>query len=247
MNASSPCLFVVVAGTDTGVGKTWVAAALGRELARRGRRVIAVKPVESGCGAETVATEDGAVLAEATGQSSPRSALLRLGLAVAPPVAADAEGVEIDLDALVANVRVMADGSDVVIVEGAGGLCSPLSWQGDLLDVARALDARVLVVGSDRLGVVNHVVLTMHSILACWLAPLGVVLTPPEVADASTGTNSGTLGRILGGRETGGEYDRIASVPRVDWREAGSAMTELITWVEGELGAIRAEPARTTE
>jgi dethiobiotin synthetase len=232
------CLFVAVAGTDTGVGKTWVAAALARALTERGLRVTAVKPLESGCGESPCATEDGAVLAEATGQGEPRAALVRLRAPVAPPVAADGEGVAIDLAGLIDRVRSFGAASDVVLVEGAGGLCSPLSWDGDLLDVARALDARVLVVGCDRLGVVNHTVLTFHSILGDWLIPLGVVLTPPESADASTGTNAGALARVLGGREGGLPYDRVAAVSRGDWRTADLAA--VVSWVSEALAEVRA-------
>src|SRR5262245_13552878 len=97
--------YIVIAGTDTGVGKTRVATGLAVALASRGARVVAVKPIESGCGDEPSPAEDGVALAEATGQSEPRAALLRLRTPVAPPVAADLEGVSIDLAALVSRTR----------------------------------------------------------------------------------------------------------------------------------------------
>jgi len=231
--------FVVVTGTDTGVGKTRVAAALGRALASRGRRVVAIKPIESGCDDASTLTEDGVLLAEATGQSAPRAALLRLKTPVAPPIAADLESVDIDLDSLVIGLCEHAADAEIVLVEGAGGLCSPLSWNGDLVDVAYALDADALVVGADRLGVVNHTVLTMTTLLGCGVAPLGVVLTAPERADASTHTNAETLRRVLGDSVTGEPYERVATAPRGDWRAAGASVDEVVRWIEDGLARRR--------
>lgn len=226
--------FVVVTGTDTGVGKTWVTAALARTLVRRGLRVVATKPIETGCSGDAAATEDGAILAEATGQAAPLAALLRLRTPVAAPVAADLEGASIDLDTIVDSVVSLGDGADVVLVEGAGGLCSPLSWEADLVDVAKLLDAGVLVVGSDRLGVVNHVALTLNTILGCEAEPLGVVLTAPEAADASTGTNAQTLRRILGDSCAMDAYERVVTVARGDWREAHAALDTVAGWIGDE-------------
>jgi dethiobiotin synthetase len=198
-----------------------------------------VKPVESGCGENPEGTEDGAILAVATGQPEPRHALLRLRTPVAPPVAADLEGVTIDVDALLDAIRSLASTSDVVLVEGAGGFCSPLSWNADLLDFAEALDASVLVVGSDRLGVVNHVILTINTLLSGSLSLLGVVLGAPAAADASTGRNADVLRRVLGGRESSAGYDRIATIARGDWREAADEIETVVSWVEEELAVLR--------
>jgi dethiobiotin synthetase len=233
------CLFLVVTGTDTGVGKTWVGAALARELTRRGYRVTAVKPIETGCDASTEATEDGVILATATDQEHPRRALLRLRTPVAPPVAAESEGVEIELDALFESICTYSRSSDVVLVEGAGGLCSPLAWDADLLDLAAALGASVLLVGSDRLGVVNHVVLTINTLLAGSEPFLGVVLTAPETEDASTGTNADTLRRVLGGGESNRGYDRVVTVGRGDWHDAGGELDPVVSWVEEALDVLR--------
>jgi dethiobiotin synthetase len=236
--AHDECLFLVVTGTDTGVGKTWAGAALARALARRGHRVTAVKPIESGCG-ENPEMEDGALLASATDQQRPRRALLRLRAPVAPPVAADLEGVEIDADAILVEIVELASASDIVLVEGAGGLCSPLTWDADLLDLAEALHASVLLVGSDRLGVVNHVVLTLNTLLASTVSLLGVVLTAPATDDASTGTNADVLRRVLGGRDSGVAYDRVVTVPRGDWRDTTHELDTVVSWVEEALVILR--------
>jgi dethiobiotin synthetase len=219
---------IVVAGTDTFVGKTCVAAGLARALSRRGLRVVALKPIESGCGDAPRPSEDGVALAEASGQDAPRAALLRLRTAVAPPVAADLEGVSIPFDAIVARVGDYASRADVTIVEGAGGLCSPLAWGRDLTDVARGLGGPpVLVVGSDRLGVVNHALLTIRALAAASLVPLGIVLSAPEAPDSSTGTNAATLRRSL-------ELPlaaRILELPRVgDVDEAADRLGDVADW-----------------
>src|SRR5262249_36880763 len=154
--------------------------------------------------------------AAATGQASPRAALVRLRAALTPALAAEREGVALDVEALATAVRRAGDGAEFVIVEGAGGLLSPLSWESDITTLAHRLDGdatRVLVVGSDRLGVINHAPLTVQVLLDTWLMPLGVVLSAPAVADASTGTNAAALRRRLAAYA--GVHDRIATCPRV--------------------------------
>jgi dethiobiotin synthetase len=221
--------FVVVAGTDTGVGKTFVGCALAGALARAGRRVLAGKPVESGCGDGPRDAEDGALLAAATGQREPREALVRLRAPIAPALAAEREGVTIDLDALAARIRAMGRGFDVVLVEGAGGVLSPLSWTRDVTHVARDLDARVLLVSADRLGVLHHVRASVQTLLDTWLLPAGVVLSAPAEPDASTGTNTAALARVLAlyGEVSG----RIARVPRGDLATAEGALAGVVGWL----------------
>jgi len=222
---------VVVTGTDTGVGKTLVTAGLARALLDAGKLTIAVKPIESGCEHEAAAsTEDGVVLATATGQHAPREALVRLRAPLAPALAAEREGISIDMDGLAARIRALGDGADVVLVEGAGGLLSPLTWVEDVTHLARRLDARVLVVGADRLGTLNHVHMTVQVLLDSWLLPLGVVLSAPPEADASTGTNAEALRRRLD--HYGGVKRRIAELPRVAGvADAAVRLTRVMDWL----------------
>ncbi len=204
-------MFVIVAGTDTGVGKTFVGALVARALKARGVRVLAVKPIESGCAEAVRDDEDGVILARATGQASPGHALQRLRAAVTPALAADLEGVTIDVDQLVEAVRALGAQADLVLVEGAGGLLSPLSWTRDVrdaTDIALALGAPVLLVGADRLGVLHHVRAAARILEARGIALAGVVLSAPAEADGSTGTNLAALERL------GFRRDRLATVPR---------------------------------
>ena len=113
---------LLITGTDTGVGKTWVGRALSHALVAAGRRVLAVKPVETGCDSAGSHLEDGALLAAATGQAEPRAALFRFADPVAPALAAERAGDAIDLDALVLQIEGLSQGAEVLLVEGAGGV-----------------------------------------------------------------------------------------------------------------------------
>lgn len=178
--------YVLVTATNTGVGKTWVACALAKELAKT-LRVIAIKPIETGGG------DDGEMLAAATGQSSPKKALVTLREPLTPALAADREGVKLDFDDLVAKVRDAAKGADLAIVEGAGGLLSPITWDSDATTLARSLDAKVILVATDALGTISAV----HTASACF-PPFVIALVAPASPDASTGTNAEALRRRLG-------------------------------------------------
>jgi dethiobiotin synthetase len=212
--------FVVVTGTDTGVGKTYVTAALARALVAKGARAVAIKPIETGCDGPPSSGEDGVLLARATGQPEPTAALVRLKTPVTPALAADLEGRAIDLDALVGRTRELGNGADIVFVEGAGGLLSPITWTRDLADVARALDAGVLLVAPDRLGVLNHARLTIGAVRARGLDLLGVVVGAPS-HDASTGTNVEALRKGFA----------PAECPRILALEAGGALDEIAAWL----------------
>ncbi len=224
--------FVVVTGTDTGVGKTVVTAGLARALTLSGRRVVAIKPMESGCAPGPAgADEDGRVLAQATDQAAPREALVRLPEPLTPALAAERAGVAVDLGELARSIVELGAAADVVLVEGAGGLLSPLSWTEDVTHLAHRLDASVLVVGADRLGTLNHVHLTVQCLLDTWLLPIGIVLSAPAVSDASTGTNAGALRRRLA--PFGEVAGRIVELPRVaTTAEAAAHLAAVARWIE---------------
>jgi dethiobiotin synthetase len=199
---------VLVTGTDTGVGKTWVACALARALVRGGRSVVAVKAVETGCGNRPAPTEDGARLASATGQRAPRRALRRLGAPVAPAVAADLESARLDLDELAGEIEAAAGSADVLLLEGAGGLLSPLGWDWNAVDLAQAFRATALVVTTDRLASINHTLLTLSALDLAGIRVAGILVGAPAAPDASTGTNAEAIARLSG-------IDRVRVVPWV--------------------------------
>jgi dethiobiotin synthetase len=218
---------LLITGTDTGVGKTWVGRALAHALVSAGRRVVAVKPVETGCQGDRSHLEDGALLAAATGQAEPRAALFRFSAPVAPALAAEREGETIDLDALVLRIEELSTDAEVLLIEGAGGLLSPITWEWTIVDLARSLGAGALVVATDRLGTINHTQLTLSALELAGLDVTGVVLTPPETADDSTGTNAAAIVRLSG-------LERVLALPRENDPSAARAqMAPVLAWLDG--------------
>jgi dethiobiotin synthetase len=188
---------LLITGTDAGVGKTWVGCALGRALAAAGRRVVAIKPVETGTSNAT-GLGDGALLAEATGQAEPLAALYRFAEPLAPALAAEREGATIDLDTLVLRIEALSTGADVLLLEGAGGLLAPITWEWTVVELARALGAAALVVAADRRGTINHTLLTLSALELAGIEVAGVTLIANEPPDASTGTNAAAIARLSG-------------------------------------------------
>jgi dethiobiotin synthetase len=219
-----PAITLVV-GTDTDVGKTWVTAAVARALKELGQQVVAVKPIETGCAEEPGPEEDGARLATATGQSGPRRSLVRLPGLVAPAIAADQAGISLDYDDLVARIRSLAAPDTLLLVEGSGGLLSPLTWADNHLDLAHSLEARVLLVAADRLGTLNHTLLALRVLQAERIPVLGIVLNQVDAADQSTRTNAAALVRLA-------EHVPVVTVPRLaDPARAAEAVKEVAGWL----------------
>lgn len=166
---------VFVTGTDTGVGKTWVAARLLRDLRGLVPDVRPLKPVESGCvqtGGELRA-QDAEILREAA-QLAKSEPVVRYTLraSVAPMLAARQEGVSIRLQELVGFCR--REGT--LVVEGAGGWRTPLAEDGDVQALASELGLPVLVVAEDRLGAINQALLTCESVQKSHCRLAGVIL-----------------------------------------------------------------------
>ncbi|WP_133501631.1 dethiobiotin synthase [Cognatilysobacter terrigena] len=154
-----------VTGTDTGVGKTRVATALAHALTRRGVRVHARKPVESGVDAR-VGPADAQALREAAGAHEAIDVVCSLTLraALSPERAAALENVALPLQKLVDAARRDVSASGFALVEGAGGFYSPIADGALNADLAAALGLPVLIVAADRLGALNHVLLTMDAV-----------------------------------------------------------------------------------
>ena len=223
-NVTAPRLPVtLVVGTDTAVGKTWITCALAKALMAAGQHVIAVKPFETGV--PSGVPEDGELLAQATGQAEPRQALVRLKSPLAVAVAADQEGVTIDYEAVLSKVREFARPDVFLLVEGVGGLLAPVTWSDNALDMAHSLNARVLVVSSDRLGTINHTLLTLRVLKAEKLPILGVVLNQPAEPDESSPSNAGAISRLA-------NTDSVVRVPHMDDPNlATEAVKEVAGWL----------------
>jgi dethiobiotin synthetase len=181
-----------ITGTDTGVGKTHFTAWLARQLAAAGYRVGAYKPVCSGAivtnGRE--AWEDAERLASALGNAWPieRIAPQCFREPLAPPVAAALECREVDEPLLIVGADWWNDRVDILLIEGAGGWMSPVSRQWTNADLALRLKSPVILIAGNRLGVINHSLLSVSAIRQrCDLA--GIVLN--ELSPADTGLPRG--------------------------------------------------------
>jgi dethiobiotin synthetase len=183
----------LVTGTDTGVGKTVLAAALVAALAARGLRVRAHKPVLTGLddAVPGVATDD-ELLGECAGMAPAEVAPVRFGPAVSPHLAASLAGSTLDVPALVA--RAAAIRADAVIVEGVGGLLVPLAPGWDLRAFARELGLPVVIAARPGLGTINHTLLTLEAARHAGLDVRAVVLTPwPELPSPLEQSNRETI------------------------------------------------------
>ena len=199
----------LVTGTDTGVGKTVLAAALVAALRARGLRVAPVKPVVTGLDEpEPGRPPDHELLAASAGVSPADVTPLTFGPAVSPHLAAELAGVVVEPAALVAAARSAAAGADIVVGEGAGGLLAPITSGYLIRDYALDLGLPLIVAARPGLGTINHTLLTIESARAAGLAVLAVVLTPwPEAPDAMQRSNRDTIA-ALGAVE-------VATLPRV--------------------------------
>jgi dethiobiotin synthetase len=186
-----------VAGTDTGVGKTMLSAALVAAMASRGLLVRAHKPVLTGL--DEPARDwprDDELLATACGMDRDEVAPLRYGPAVSPHLAAELAGRPIAPGRLVANARAAADGATLV-VEGTGGLLVPLCASFCVADLALALGLPLVIAARAGLGTINHTLLTLAAARAAGLEVRAVVLTPwPRDAGALERSNRDTIAAL---------------------------------------------------
>lgn len=190
-----------VTGTDTDVGKTVVSACLAAAAAEGvagadARAVRALKPVASGV-PEGHPGEDAALLARAAGHEVPHGGV-RLRLPASPHRAARAEGVPIDPDAVLSWIG--EERGTLTIVEGVGGWEVPITPELRVSAFAQRLGWPVLVVASDRLGALNHTLLTVEAVRSRGLPLAGVVLVAgPGVAGAGPTANLDDLRELLPG------------------------------------------------
>lgn len=199
----------VITGTDTGVGKTVVACWLTAWARARGRKVMALKPVASGGREDARALR--AVLGEAVSLDVVNPWHFRRPLA--PLLAARLEGRRVRKGAVLAWVRRLRRRHEVLVVEGAGGLLSPLGEGWSTRDLVACLRAVPVVVCPNRLGAVNQVRLVLAALPRGAARQAVVVLNAAGRADASAFANAELLEEFLG-------KGRVCLFPRV--REAAS-------------------------
>jgi dethiobiotin synthetase len=191
-----------VTGTDTGVGKTVVAAAIAATLRARGTRVGVRKPVVTGLDepADPDWPHDHELLAGVAGCTPEEVAAFRYGPAASPHLAAELAGSALSDAALIGSVSPGEQELDVVVVEGVGGLLVPLTDTFTVRDLARRLALPIVIAARPGLGTINHTVLTVEAARAAGLAVVAVVLTPwpsaPSTIERSNRTTIARLGSV---------------------------------------------------
>ncbi len=182
---------IVVLGTGTEIGKTHAAVAITAALSDMGVSVVALKPIESGVPLDPrdASTDAGSLAAFSSIPVRPQPYAFRDP--VSPHLAARRAGISIDF-AVITN-WVNAHVAQVVLIETAGAMLSPIGKGLTNLDLTRALQPdRILLVAPDRLGVLHDVTAALHAM--CTLAPElptpTILLQTPASPDSSTGTNA---------------------------------------------------------
>lgn len=170
-----------IIGTDTNVGKTYVASALVRHFAKAGYQTIGMKPIASGCEQTLdgdLLNDDVLALSTASNVVAPLDMTnpYRFSPAIAPHIAAEQAGEIIDCEKIKQAYHELTQLAEVVVVEGAGGFLVPLNRQETLADLAVTLNIPMILVVGMRLGCINHALLTVEAIksrgltLAGWVA-----------------------------------------------------------------------------
>jgi dethiobiotin synthetase len=184
-----------ITGTDTGVGKTIVAATLLRALAAAGHRAVGMKPVASGLAENEPVHADVRALVAAGNVTAPYADVNTYSFAppIAPHLAARAAGVAIDLDRIAAAYARLATTADAIVVEGAGGALVPLGRCIDMLDIPARLGLPVLLVVGIRQGCLNHALLSALAISARGLSLAGWVANRIDPAMSEADANVSAL------------------------------------------------------
>lgn len=186
---------IIITGTDTEVGKTFFSALLVRALRERGVDAVGYKPIC--CGERTDAEE----LVLASDGAEPIEVLnpVWYRAPVTPAVAAELEGQPVALDSLLEHAREIAERHRVVVLEGVGGWEVPLSQTETFADLAEALGWPVVLVAANRLGVLNHALLSKQAIADRGLTLAALVLNHlVEERDVAMVTNRAVLAARFG-------------------------------------------------
>ncbi len=199
---TKPAFFIT--GTDTNVGKTEAACVLAKSLTEAGLKVGVMKPVETGC-----LVKDGRIIPldalrlKAASNTEADLDLVnpyRFTAPVAPDLAARLFGTAIDLHRIRDIFIGLRAAHDVMLVEGAGGLLAPCAEGKSMADLALLLGLPLIIVSANRLGTINHTLLTINCARQMGLAVKGIVLNNPALSenDPSAGHNRSDIERLSG-------------------------------------------------
>lgn len=212
---------LLVTGTDTGVGKTVIAASLVSALRARGVRALGFKPAETGTHAHD--TTDSELLVRASGERvALASPLLQLTEPLAPAVAAERAGAVLNPEDVESRIAQLRKAGYTLVIEGVGGVLVPVTWDYTVLDLAERCDLDAIVVARPGLGTLNHVALTVLMLQSRHIAVRGIVLNGlSETPDLAEATNPSTLARMLPGL-------RIVETPHQSGGDVIAAITAVV-------------------
>ncbi len=191
-----------ITGTDTGVGKTIISSAIISALRSRGIKTGAMKPIETGCITigKSLNPSDGIFLKNIAQMDEPVSQITPVcfELPLAPLVASEIEGKEIDLQKIKDNFLKLTERYEICIIEGIGGLLVPIKKDYFVLDLIKELGLPLVVVARPSLGTINHTLLTVNYALKEGLKIAGIVINFCRTPDGSIAesTNPGTIQQL---------------------------------------------------
>lgn len=195
---------IFITGTDTGVGKTYVACLLARLMRSRGIDAGVMKPAETGCRTRNglLVPSDGMLLKKAAGVADPLELIVpyRFRLPLAPAAAAGLEGASVRMERILSSFERLAGRHDAMIVEGAGGIMVPLTGRTLYADLAARMNLPVLIVARPGLGTLNHTLLTIEALRSRRVLLHGIVINHavPSRSGLAERTNPRLLERLSG-------------------------------------------------
>lgn len=186
-----------ITGTDTGVGKTVIAAAIIKMIHALGVNVCGMKPVETDCSriGDNLYPSDGMFLKKAAGMEETINHVTPycFETPVAPSLASEMEGRPVNIDIIIGEYRALAKRYHAVVVEGIGGILVPLKRDYFVIDLIRDLELPLIVVARPSLGTLNHTLLTVNYALKEGIAVSGIIINFTRPSDATVAENTNPL------------------------------------------------------
>lgn len=180
---------IFIAGTDTGAGKTVIAGYLARYMLNKGHGVITQKWVQSGCSKDFPSDIAEHLKAMGKDRSYVKDFLnlvcpYKFKFPASPRLAARMENKKINTRKIIKSFKTLEERFDFVIVEGSGGVMVPLDKRTLMIDLAQEAGLPVLIVAQNKLGTINHTLLTIEALRARKMNIIGIVFNNPRKEDA---------------------------------------------------------------
>jgi dethiobiotin synthetase len=239
---------VFITGTDTGVGKTLITAALAWSLTRAGRSVAVMKPIQTGTSLPGMTDIEFVETALGTKYDPEDACIYKFSEPLSPLAASEISGTRIDTGKITDAYRRLRSAHDIVIVEGAGGLLVPIKEDYLMSDLASDLGLPLLIVARPGLGTLNHTSLTVEAARKRGIDVLGVVInrfpaspglaerTNPEQIARMTGASiAGVFPEDLSVSVEGGKAGNIRELSRTSFAPALGGIFDLPEFL-GRLG-----------